>query len=502
MIPDRSPLTATDATPGRVWVVDDSRLQAERASRMLADHYTVESFSEGAALLERLSQAELPDLILLDWQMPGVSGLEVCQFLRERYDEVTLPILMLTARGARADFTEGLSAGANDYVAKPYDDAELLARVRGLVRTRRLASAMRTREEWFAATLRSIADAVIATDAGGRVTFFNQAAETLSGWRREEALGRPVDEVFCVIDERTRQPSRRVLERALSADPRSGQSGQTLLVCKDGSHLPIDDSVASISAEAALGAVVVFRDASARRRAAQEAARRADFEEKLIGIVSHDLRNPLSTIALGTEALQHAAQLDERCSKIVQRIGHSARSATRLVNDLLDFTQARLGSGIPVRRALSDLREIAERVVEEVRPSHPDRELQLRSAGDTEGYWDAERIAQALLNLVSNALKYGAADGAVTMQITGEAERVSVAVHNHGAPIEPTLLQVLFEPLRRGAGHQDVSSRSVGLGLYIVRHIISAHDGEITVTSSAPAGTTFTVRLPRLSRPL
>ena len=292
-----------------------------------------------------------------------------------------------------------------------------------------------------------------------------------------------------------------MLERALGAEPRSGPIGQTLLVCKDGSHLPIDDSVAPIAADAALGAVVVFRDASAGRRAALEAARRADFEEKLIGIVSHDLRNPLGTIALGVGALKQAA-LDERCEKIVQRIGSSAQNATRLVNDLLDFTQARLGSGIPVRRALADLRQIAQRVLDEVQPSHPGRELRLLASGDVEGLWDAERIAQALLNLVSNALKYGAPDSAVSLQVTGEAEWVKVAVHNTGAPIEPTLLPVVFEPLRRGAGHQDSYSRSDGLGLYIVKHIVEAHHGQIAAASTATAGTTFTMRLPRCAEPL
>jgi signal transduction histidine kinase len=243
--------------------------------------------------------------------------------------------------------------------------------------------------------------------------------------------------------------------------------------------------------------VVVFRDASARRRAALEAARRADFEEKLIGIVSHDLRNPLNTITLGVGALQQATGLDERTAKIVQRITSSARNATRLVNDLLDFTQARLGSGIPVRREFADLQHIAQRVLDEVQPSHPGRELRLLLAGDAQGYWDPERIAQALLNLVTNALKYGAVDGVVTLRLEGEGERVQLAVHNTGVPIEPKLREVIFEPLRRGEGHRDSYSRSVGLGLYIVKHIVDAHGGEIRVESNAAEGTTFTLRLPR-----
>ncbi|HKO89819.1 MAG TPA: response regulator, partial [Polyangiaceae bacterium] len=369
---------------GRVWVVDDSPLQNERAAQLLAPHYSLEVFLEGASLLERISEGDLPDLILLDWQMPGVSGLEVCQFLRERYDEVVLPILMLTSRGARQDFIEGLSAGANDYVAKPFDDAELLARVRGLVRTCQLARAMREREEWFATTLRSIGDAVIATDPRGRITFFNRAAEQLTGWSAQEATARPIDEVFATLDEQSLRARRPVLERGLRASGSSDIPSQAWLVRKDGSRLPIDDSVGPIGQGGALGTVVVFRDATARTSAAAEAARRADFEEKLIGIVSHDLRNPLNVIALGTEALSRD-ELSASAARVMARIRASVASATRLVNDLLDFTQARLGNGIPVRRQPVDLRLVVQSVLDELGAAHPERLLNSVVDGDAQG---------------------------------------------------------------------------------------------------------------------
>jgi PAS domain S-box-containing protein len=489
-------VSAAALSSGRVWVVDDSRLQAERASRLLATHYAVESFFEGAALLERVAADDLPDLILLDWQMPGVSGLEVCQFLRERYDEVTLPILMLTARGAKQDFTEGLSAGANDYVAKPYDDAELLARVRGLVRMREQARASREREEWFATTLRSIGDAVIATDHRGRITFFNQAAELLTGWCAADATSHSIEEIFAVLDETTWLARRQACERGLPDDREPSSSSQALLVRKDGSELPIDYSRSAIGAAGALGTVVIFRDASARRRAAAEAARRADFEENLIGIVSHDLRNPLNVIVLGTQALQ-GLELEAGAAKTMSRIRSSADSATRLVNDLLDFTQARLGSGIPVRRQPADLRGVVQRVLDELLPQHPEAEVKSVTAGDTRGDWDVDRVAQALTNLVSNALNYGAKGGAVTIRTSAEPEWVTLSVHNLGAPIAPQLLPVVFEPLRRGSADMGKSGRSVGLGLYIVKHIVDAHGGSISVQSSAEEGTTFAMRLPR-----
>jgi PAS domain S-box-containing protein len=491
----REASVAQGAARGRVWIVDDSPLQTERAKQLLSAHYALEVFLEGGSVLERVSEGDLPDLILLDWQMPGVSGLEVCHFLRERHDEVTLPILMLTARGARQDFTEGLSAGANDYVAKPYDDAELLARVRGLVRTCKLARAVREREEWFATTLRSIGDGVIAADPKGRVTFLNRAAEELTGWSLRDATSRSIEDVFVTIDEQTRLPAGPVLQRACGGSE-TGSATQALLVRRDGSHLPIDDNVAPLGPGGVLGAVVSFRDASARTRAAAEAAQRADFEEKLIGIVSHDLRNPLNVIALGAEALARS-ELDPRATKTMQRIRDNANSATRLVNDLLDFTQARLGSGIPVRREPIDLGLVVQTVLDGLTPAYPERQMNLLSSGDTRGEWDPDRIAQALTNLVANALTYGAAGGAVTVRALGEAECVTLEVHNTGTPIAGALLPVLFEPLRRGAAHPTHSSRSVGLGLYIVKHIVDAHAGSIHVQSTETGGTTFSILLPR-----
>lgn len=486
---------AAAASGGRVWVVDDSRLEAERLARLLVHSYQVEAFAEGGAMLERLAQEGPPDLILLDWQMPGVSGLEVCRFVRERHDEVSLPILMLTSRGAKEDFRQGLSAGANDYVSKPYDDAELVARTRTLVRTRQLAGAIRTREQWFAATLKSISDAVITTDVDGRVTFLNRSAESLTGWPLAQAIGRPLTEVFEVVSDPSRDQvdfSATVLSRsaeppALVRDPVLVQRGRV--------EVPIEASAAPIGDGAAVGAVIVFRDVTERKRVERETKGRADFEEKLIGIVSHDLRSPLNAILLSASTLLRRHGLDERGERQARRIRTSGERATRLVGDLLDFTQARLGTGIPIRRKPVDLNEVAKQVADELRAAGAGRELLLEAAGDAHGEWDPDRVEQMLSNLVSNALQYGEPNAPVTIRTHGAGDTVTVAVHNRGAPISAELLPTLFLPMKRGA--EEAADRSVGLGLYIVKHIIDAHGGTIDVTSSKDAGTTFTVRLPR-----
>jgi PAS domain S-box-containing protein len=240
-------------------------------------------------------------------------------------------------------------------------------------------------------------------------------------------------------------------------------------------------------------------------RARQEAERfarvqqeRSDFEQQLIGIVSHDLKNPLSAILLGTTALARREDLDERSTKAVTRIQSSAERAVRMVKDLLDFTQARLGSGIPVTPGPLDLHAFTWQVLEEVRASFPERDLVVTTQGDGQGVWDADRMAQVVTNLATNALKYSPPDTPVSVRTRGDGDQVELEVHNGGAPIPSEALGRLFQPLQRATTRGDTAGRSVGLGLYIVDRIVQAHGGTIAVKSTEGEGTTFTVRMPRL----
>jgi signal transduction histidine kinase len=144
----RSVAPRQDSHPTRsIWIVEDSALEAEMARRPLARGFHVEIFADGAAMLERMSAAGAPDVLVLDWRLPGMSGIEVLQFVRQTLDETSLPILMLTVQHSKGDTVEGLSAGANDYLTKPYDDAELVARVTALYRLRKLTDELRAERQ-------------------------------------------------------------------------------------------------------------------------------------------------------------------------------------------------------------------------------------------------------------------------------------------------------------------------------------------------------------------
>jgi signal transduction histidine kinase len=136
--------------------------------------------------------------------------------------------------------------------------------------------------------------------------------------------------------------------------------------------------------------------------------------------------------------------------------------------------------------------------VDELRTAHPDRRIELEMRGDCWGEWDCDRLAQVVVNLVTNALDHGDPEAPVRVRIAGEAAGdVRVEVHNQGEPIAAEDLPFLFDPLRGGRRPRERSSRNLGLGLYIVDEIVRSHRGSIEVASTAEAGTTISVRLPR-----
>jgi PAS domain S-box-containing protein len=247
----------------------------------------------------------------------------------------------------------------------------------------------------------------------------------------------------------------------------------------------------------ALRMVGAFQDVTEHRLAEQEARRRADFEQHLIGIVSHDLRNPMNAILMAATLLLRQEGLGEPQRRSLQRILSSARRATRMLSDLLDFTQARLGGALPVTLRSLDLHELTCQVVEEVQLAHPYRRIVLEQMGDGRGEWDGDRLAQLITNLVNNAITYGDEHCAVQVRTLGRADAVVLSVHNEGPPIPAEMMPQLFQPLRRGASKGSRGEHSIGLGLFIVKHIVDAHGGGIHVDSTAENGTTFTVCLPR-----
>lgn len=234
-------------------------------------------------------------------------------------------------------------------------------------------------------------------------------------------------------------------------------------------------------------------DIDKARRDHDELARRAAYEEKLIGIVSHDLRNPLGTITLAVSMIERE-ELSPTAQKAIGYLKAASARSERLIADLLDFAQARSGS-FPIHPGPTDLQALVRAAVENARLATTRRDVTLTHRGPSTGRWDEGRLTQVVANLVGNAFQHAPADAAIRVTSAIEGDRATIEVFNQGTAIPADDLPRLFDPFARGKNARTKQGRSVGLGLYIARQITLAHRGEIAVTSDA-SGTTFTVTLP------
>ncbi|HTQ03488.1 MAG TPA: MASE1 domain-containing protein [Polyangiaceae bacterium] len=236
-----------------------------------------------------------------------------------------------------------------------------------------------------------------------------------------------------------------------------------------------------------------------RERAARaEAERAVRLREEFLAVVSHELRTPLTPLELGLEAMLRAVGPDDALRERVERAKRQSGRLVRLVEGLLDASRIAAGR-LELTLEPFDCKALASEVVDQAREEaqRAGSALSLRAEGPTEGHWDRLRVGQALANLVTNAIKYGAG-GPVVLSLAGDAERLTITCADQGIGIDPSVVVSIFERFERAAPFRNYGG--LGLGLYVAREIARAHGGDISVVSTPGAGSTFTLLLPRHPR--
>lgn len=236
---------------------------------------------------------------------------------------------------------------------------------------------------------------------------------------------------------------------------------------------------------------------------AESTAAYADQVERsrdiFLAILGHDLRAPLQAVSMSADLLARKTELDGKSQGYVSRIKSSTRHMGAMVSDLLEFVRSRLGASLPVDRKRMDLASACSEAIAEACAGQPQSNPRLEVEGETVGFWDRARIDQLLQNLIGNALQHGNGHE-ILVKVSGEQDHVQLIVHNLGDPISEDAIGSIFDPLVRST-HEGVTphgpSTSLGLGLFIVKEVVNAHGGSITVTSNVGDGTTFTVVLPK-----
>jgi PAS domain S-box-containing protein len=291
-------------------------------------------------------------------------------------------------------------------------------------------------------------------------------------------------------------------EQARAEFARSGACApyEKELIRKDGSRVPVLHASALLDGGGEEGLLLIV-DLTERKRLERAHAELVErgrlFRERILGIVGHDLRDPLATTLLSLELLIQQGPRPPAESLALERMHRSLRRMTRMVNALLDFARSREGVGLPIRRERIDLGRLCREVLDELSTGQSRPPLELDVTGPVLGAWDGDRLAQVVSNLANNAIHHGDRDRPVRIRVTGTETLACVEVHNWGAPIAAEDLAHLFDPFRTGQGLGRNHAQGAGLGLYIVREIVVAHGGTVEARSSADEGTVFSVRLPR-----
>jgi two-component system phosphate regulon sensor histidine kinase PhoR len=458
-----------------VWIVDDSPSDAAFASKALAASYDVTTFHDGSAVLEALHASSPPDVVVLDWIMPGISGLEVCRFIRSASAPISkVVILLVTSYRATDQVVEGFAAGANDYLSKPYAVEELEARVGALARSRSMLTRVERAEEAVGRLLALTPDPMVVTDAHGRITFANSEAEQVLG-PASRLLGRPIAEVV---------PNLRLGDVA-------GQRGGVL---------PLPDvtigtdvfapTVRLTPSDFEAAAMISLRDVTKRHR---EESRRLDF----YSIMAHDMRSPLSSMLLRTDTMLSGRRgsLNPELTADLHKMQGYVRSMVALINDFLDLAQLD-GGGYHLAREPFDLVALVRGAIDEIQPAIDAAGLVIEVITPAEPLplnGDARRFMQVVVNLLSNAVKFTAAGGRITVTVEAGPYNARLTVADTGRGIAPDVVGLLFQRYSR---HTSDGTGS-GLGLMIVREIVEAHGGTVEVASRLGEGSTFTLTVPR-----
>ncbi|MCG2754076.1 MAG: ATP-binding protein [Desulfobacteraceae bacterium] len=359
-------------------------------------------------------------------------------------------------------------------------------------------------EQRLYTTLKSIGEAVIVTDAKGLVTIMNSVAESLTGWEEAEAVGKPLEDVFNIINEQTGERAENPVGRVLREGVVVGLANDTVLIARDGTKRPIADSGAPIKNEKGniIGTVVVFRDTTERKQA--EEALRESYKElktaqeqlvrheklaalgQLAGGVGHELRNPLGVISNAIYFLQMTlSEADGTTREYLEMISSEVSNADKIISDLLDFSRVKA-----VEREETSVSGLVSKVLEK-QPTPENAEVTTAIPPDLPAVFvDSVMIGQVLSNLVTNACQAMPEGGKLTISAQAEKEKVSLSITDTGCGISRENMKNIFEPLF------TTKARGIGLGLSVSRSLAEANGGSIKVESEEGKGSTFTLILP------
>ncbi|HEY0705709.1 MAG TPA: ATP-binding protein [Polyangia bacterium] len=498
----------TSQARGHILLADDNADMREYVGRLIGAQWSYEAVSDGLAALEAVRRRR-PDLILTDVMMPGLDGFELLRALRADAGLRLIPVIMLSARAGEEARVEGLQAGADDYLVKPFSARELIARVSThlqLGRLRGLAeSGRRKLHELFMQ-----APIPVAVMSGPDHVFALANPSYCQMVGRTDVIGKTLREALPELDDHA----------VIGMLDQVYQSGQSLQVTEMSVPLlrpgaapgepayvnyvvqPVLDDDGGVQGVMVMAADVTDQVLARQRvdelRKTAEDANRA--KDEFLAMLGHELRNPLAPITTALQLMRlRAGNVAQNERTVIERqVAH----LTRLVDDLLDVSRITRGK-VEIRKHPVEMAEVVVKAIEMASPLLERRQHQLDVHVAPEGLMveaDLTRLAQVVANLLTNAAKYTDPGGRIVIRAGGDREQVWLSVRDNGIGIDAAVLPHVFELFMQERQSIDRSQGGLGLGLAIVRSLVALHGGTVTVDSGGKGrGSEFTIHVPRSS---
>lgn len=506
---DKQAIDEAQTTTAQLLFADDNADMRDYVSRLLRPHYTVEVVPDGLAALAAVKKNR-PDLVLADVMMPRMDGFALLQALRADQETRTIPVILLSARAGEEAKIEGMEAGADDYLIKPFSARELLARIRAhleMARIRRIAEERVRAERQRLHDLFMQAPATILVLRGPDhvIELANPLSLQYFGIHRQPIIGKPFREALPELEE---QGFFELLDSVY-------QSGQSFLGTEAPAYLDRKGDgmlekmyfnfvyQPSYNAQGNIDGVLVYGiDVTEQVKARQRSEELSRQKDEFIGIASHELKTPVTSLKAYAQLLERRFRQDGdgRSANLLQKMDVQLNKLTNLVKDLLDVTRIEEGQ-LLFQPSSFEMNALISEVVEDLQRMAPRHRIVQDLALPVILTADRERIGQVLLNLLTNAVKYSPQAETVLVKTRYTDDAIITSVQDFGIGIPPEKQPHLFERFYRVEGESQFTYPGLGLGLYISAAFIARHQGSIWVESEPGAGTTVSFSLPLQQAP-
>ncbi len=497
----------------RILVVDDNADMRDYLSRLLSD-WDVDTAANGAAALDRV-RVSPPDLVVADVMMPELDGFGLLSALRENPATRHIPVMLLSARAGEEATLEGIAAGADDYLVKPFTARDVLARVTAQLSRARERELLRERMTQIESVINNAPIGVYLVDQDFRLAHVNPVARPVFG-DIPNLVGRDFDNVV------RRLWQKDYADEIVRLFRHTLESGEPY-ISDERAEMRIDLGkteyyewrIDRISLpDGRYGVVCYFRDISAQvqarlaiaesesqfRQLADSLSEANRIKDEFLATLSHELRTPLNAILGWSHLLRSGTLPAQTHQRALEALDRNAKAQTQLVDDLLDVSRIISGK-LAIKSEQVDLAAVIAVAIDAIRPSATAKGVNLEVTIDPGAQvfvtGDADRLQQVAWNLLSNAVKFTPDGGRVDVEVRRAVSCAELIVADTGQGIAASFLPHVFERFRQADSSTARTHGGLGLGLAIVRHLTEAHGGSVTVESAGTGqGTTFVVRLP------